>query len=110
MALSGRRVNLGVTLRESGTGHKRTFAATPNYVRFRGLTGHRMSAFCVLTVLARPNVRYRGQSGRFRATLRTSAYSQKRTFVRALEVRNQVIGWPRKGCASNGGGTLVQFP
>ncbi len=34
----------------------------------------------------------------------------KLTFVRALEVRNQVIGWPRKRGDSNGGGTLVQFP
>ncbi len=33
-------------------GHKRTSRATPIYVRYWGLSGHPMSAFSVLTVLA----------------------------------------------------------
>ena len=39
-----------------------------------------------------------------------NAISQKRTFIRALEVQSQVIGWLWKGRDSNGGGTLLQFP
>ncbi len=38
-----------------------------------------------------------------------SAYSQKRTFVGALEAQNQAIGWLRKGCSSLGGGTSQRW-
>ncbi len=34
----------------------------------------------------------------------------KRTFVGALEVQNQAIGWRRKGCSFLGGGTAIRFP
>ncbi len=36
--------------------------------------------------------------------------SQERTFIGALEVQNQAIGWLRKGYSFLGGGTVVRFP
>ncbi len=48
---------------------------------YRPFGGPPMSAFRVLIVLAPPNVRYWGQSGRSGMTLWMSAYSQKRTFA-----------------------------
>jgi hypothetical protein len=35
---------------------------------------------------------------------------QKRSFVAALDIQNQVIRWPRRGCGSLGGGTVVKLP
>ncbi len=46
--------------RMSALGQKRTSSGGSNYVRFWGLSGHPMSAFGVRTVLASPNVRFRG--------------------------------------------------
>ncbi len=39
-----------------------------------------------------------------------NSLSHKRTFVRAVVIQIQAIGWLRKGCSSFGGGTVVLFP
>ena len=41
-------------------GHWQGLFSTPNYVCFRGQSGHRMSAFSVLTDLVHLDVRFRG--------------------------------------------------
>ena len=56
------------------------------------------------------NVRCWGVSRRSDGMAQTSAFSQQRTFVGALEVQNQAIGWLRKGCSSLGVRTVVRFP